>query len=202
MGTAEKNFQALKARRPELLARVQCAAPSGWRVLPTADGRVTAVYESAAGDRYIHSRIDPGADAAEWAAGIPETGGPAIVLGFGLGYHVIELMRNDRLAPVAVVESSPSLFGLALNHVDLEEILLSPELHLIINEDAAAVEERLSSWCARPFTLRPYHPVTCLNPSYYNPIRDFLESSLCRLRSRTDPELSAGVRTLMEALAE
>jgi hypothetical protein len=202
MGIAERNLEALKARRPELVGNVKCGAPTGWRAQPAADGRMTAVYEGAAGDRYIHSRIDPGADAAEWARDIPGTSGSMIVLGFGLGYHVIELMRDARFAPVMVIESSPSLFGLALNHIDLEKILLHPDLLLVIGEDGAAVREHLYPLRAQPFAFRPYHPVTCLNPSYYDPIRDFLENSLRRLRSRTDPALSAGVRTLMEALAE
>lgn len=202
MGTAEKNFEALKARHPELVENIQRAASTGWQAQPAANGRMTALYEGAAGDRYIHSRIDPGADAAEWAKGIPGTSGSMIVLGFGLGYHVIELMRDARFAPVVVIESSPSLFGLALNHIDLEEILLNPDLLLVIGEDGAAVREHLSPLRAQPFAFLPYHPVTCLNPSYYDPIRDFLENSLRCLRSRTDPALSAGVRTLMEALAE
>lgn len=202
MSIAERNLTALKARHPAMIDRIPFDSEAPWQAHPAANGEMTVLHEGASGGRYIHSRFNPGADAAEWAGGIPGPGGPLIVLGFGLGYHARELMKDARFAPLMVIEADAALFGLALKLIDLQELLLNPKLIPIIGEDETAVREHLTPLCAQPFTFRLYHPVTALNASYYQPIRDFLDNSLFTVRRQTDPELGAGIRTLMETLAE
>src|SRR6185295_6639070 len=126
----EANLRVLAARDPTRAAAIAAApASSGAFVLETTpEGHPTL----SAGGVLLHNRHAPVREAASWAARQLErhdqaAAETAVILGFGLGYHV------ERLAPawpgrIVVVEPDDALLRTAFTARDLRDLLARVEL--------------------------------------------------------------------------
>jgi spore maturation protein CgeB len=126
-GHLEANLRALAARDPARAARVRAAAPLDAPV-EGAPGAPTIVDRGV----LLHARHDPAREGARWAAAQAETlaaadARTAIVLGFGLGYHV-EALADRFAGRVVVVEPDDRLLRTALAARDLRAVLARIEL--------------------------------------------------------------------------
>jgi spore maturation protein CgeB len=111
----QKNIDILNEKQPELAdALSQAHIPSDHQVLPSKKG---APFLQV-GQQRLHSTYDPQKEGLEWARaqdiGDQE---PVVIFGLGLGYHVLPFLEEGR--EVWVVEPSPAVAKLALEHQDL-----------------------------------------------------------------------------------
>ncbi len=79
-----------------------------WEVITSREGSPTMIWDSAS----LHSRYDPVAEGVRWADGAVEASAGHqtgfLVLGLGLGYHVMALLDRTT-CPVAVFEPHPDI---------------------------------------------------------------------------------------------
>ncbi len=124
----EANLRALRARDPTLAARVEAAAPLAAAPTATSSGHPTLTADGV----LLHNAHDPRREALRWGAAQQErlalAGDPvAVVLGFGLGYHV-EALADCWDGPIVVVEPDVSLLRTALAARDLTAVLRRVQL--------------------------------------------------------------------------
>ncbi len=122
----EPNVRALTAKDAQLGARIAAAAALSGGLEPTPSGQPTLVVNEV----LLHNRLDPAREAEQWAAGqVPRLaeGATAVVLGFGLGYHVEALARRYA-GRIVVVEPSLAVLRTACAARDLRPILARVEL--------------------------------------------------------------------------
>lgn len=119
----EANLRALRGRDPTLAARVETAAPLAAEPAATPSGHPTLTADGV----LLHNAHDPRREALRWGAAQRErlalAGEPvAVVLGFGLGYHV-EALADAWDGPIVVVEPDVALLRTALHARDLTAVL-------------------------------------------------------------------------------
>jgi len=124
----DANLRALAARAPDAAAAIAAAPVLAVEPEGGASGDPTLVVDGV----LLHNRSDPVREARHWAAGARERleqtqAETAVVLGFGLGYHVEALVAvwPGRLV---VVEPDRALLRAALATRDLRECLACVEL--------------------------------------------------------------------------
>ena len=105
-------------------------------IQPTHAGAPTLQATTEKGLVFIHSSHDPLAEARQWADHAEQEDWQiGIVLGFGLGYHVEELIRRHPERTLIVLEPDPAIFAAALHARDLRSVLTHPNLYLNISND-------------------------------------------------------------------
>lgn len=127
----KKNLRVLKEVYPDLAARVEAAVatPPSLDVMPSASGWPTARWRDGGG--YIHSSVDPWQEARR----LVETADIAepdvlVVLGLGLGYHLLELYRRfPRARALVVVEPDVGVLRAAMECNDLERVFGTDRVH-------------------------------------------------------------------------
>ena len=204
MNTFEKNMAALKEKCPGLSEKlITKPILSDWEAHKAENGQMTAKYNMGNGlCRYIHSRINVIGEADKWAAMTKHATGTRIVLGFGLGYHVMALMREDCFRQIIVVEYDLGLFRLAMDIIDLTPVLLDSRCLLLIGEALPAARKLLCGSLHDPIGYNMFLPSTELHSHYYNSIRDILEDRIFKYRSQADPLLSESLRKLLQATVQ
>lgn len=118
----ERNMETLEAAGARLAERVRKAERGpGLSIVASKAGPPSL----KAGDTALHSVYDPAREARDWVEhyrGGIETSSSVAVLGFGLGYHLEELLRaTDK--PVTVFEPRVDILRAAMECRDLSEIL-------------------------------------------------------------------------------
>lgn len=93
----------------------------------------------------IHSAYDPVKEAKNFISNYKlEKIHFLIVLGFGLGYHIKEILDSyPQVKLIIVIEPNLSLFKTALNVLDLSSILSSPKVKLLIEDDPLKIEREM-----------------------------------------------------------
>lgn len=122
MTVFERNIETLRRRQPELAERV-CACRVGPSLLvqPAASGAPTlAVVVPGQGPMLLHSGRDPLAEACRLASKYEEARTEnVVVLGLGLGYHVLEYLKREHDRDfMLVVEPHLDRFRCCLEHTD------------------------------------------------------------------------------------
>lgn len=124
----ESNLRALAARDPARAAAIAATPPLDAAVERAASGEPTL----AANGVLLHSRHEPAREATHWAAmqrerlaGRDEA--TAVVLGFGVGYH-LEALAAAWLGRIVVVEPDDALLRTALTARDLRAVVARVEL--------------------------------------------------------------------------
>ncbi|MBP2675071.1 MAG: uncharacterized protein H6Q84_1911, partial [Deltaproteobacteria bacterium] len=132
----ERNMKELEAVDGRLAERVRNAERgAGLSVVPSKTGPPSIKVDGAA----LHSVYDPVREAREWVEhhGKDTDGAASIaVLGFGLGYHVEELLRGTD-KPVTVFEPRVDILRAALEARDLSAIL--SRARIFVESDDLAV---------------------------------------------------------------
>jgi hypothetical protein len=111
---------------------------------PTAAVRVPGAERPL----YLHSRVDPAAEAERFAAGVKVDDDFCYILGgFGLGHHVKALLaRLKGEAFLIVTESNLALLKAALGSVDLTEMLASRRCVILTHADKGRLQTRLEPY--------------------------------------------------------
>lgn len=130
-----KNMEILRCKN-EKLYRVLCgnkqAYPLEYTLIPAVNGELTMYYhKEGVGEIYLHSMIDPAAAAKEFIREwyLPEKK-EYCILGFGLGYHVFELLGMSKAVSVIVLERDIEAIVLAMQFFDWSEFLETERLQI------------------------------------------------------------------------
>jgi len=184
---AAKNIEILRQRQPNLAQKIinHCSRPSrcGISVSSTQRGvpTVEVLIESEAGaggnpkgNLFLHSRYDPISEAARLVDNykMPDHTN-LVVLGFGFGYHVEELLkRGNRRDIILVVEKNIDVFCAALKNRDFSELLSQPGVFFAVDEDPIDIFRMLRSSSltikANGISLAKHPPSTKLYSGYYD----------------------------------
>lgn len=158
------NLRALS--KTKSAARVFSPHPSP-RVHRTATsaGLDTLRVDHATGERLVHSGWEPQAEAIDWVDNVVgDEWRIAIVYGFGLGYHIEEMVRRYPDRVVIAIEPDKELFDAALQCRDLTHLVSLSNLYLCIGgtgeQIAQAVFDHLreNTQAGKPVLVSwPYH---------------------------------------------
>ena len=129
--------------------------------------------------RTLHSMYDPVAEANSIVDSFSFDGrGILVVLGLGLGYHLVELARRYPETEILVAEASTEISELQQKHGPAlsEQITFLTGLHY---EDVMKkISERQMKNGISPLTVFTFNPAVSMQPSYYLPLLKVLEHIL------------------------
>ena len=184
----EKNLALLRNRDPGLARLISSLGSSPeHRLVPSREGTPTLIAISPEGREVsLHSRYNPLEEASRLVKTISTRSSlNFLVLGFGLGFHVAELIRNiPPFARVLVVESQPHFIRLALQLLHMQEILEFPRIKLITGTDiktnllAESFEEWRDTFTLNGFTPIRFTPVTRHGEDFYTRVESELAESI------------------------
>jgi spore maturation protein CgeB len=167
----EKNIEALRDKNPELTAEILSAQKGDdLEVLTSKKGLLSL----KAGGTAMHSLYDPLNEAQEWVKYYREKlekTSTIVIFGFGLGYHVTELLRyleaEILTADVFVFEPRPDIIREAFELIDLSYIL--PKIRFIADDEIFKIK--------KDFLVLKHEPSINLNPLYFKGIQSRLRAT-------------------------
>jgi hypothetical protein len=198
--TFQINLDALRAYDPVLANSVSCFnLKTHWDICPTEDGPKT-VKKILGENRFhfVHSSVNPTKEAEKWADLVQCTSKMLVVLGIGLGYHLLALKEVSPPDTLIIIEADLELFSLAVKLVDLTPIIRDLKVHLLIGKKASEVKDFLNNFHKSSISYREFLPSTSLHPEYYQSIKEILETCMFRYRLLENPELSQELVRLLE----
>ena len=151
-------MEALKRLYPLLAEELDKAgddiAPDDLAIEAAASGEPTLAYR----DIYVHSKRDPRREAqrlVDSTASSSSGGGPAVILGFGLGYTAAILAEKlnadaDGDRPIIVVEKHPAILKKALHARDLGAFLSKNRLVFVLGGSGEGITGALSLFKGSP----------------------------------------------------
>ncbi|MCD6574546.1 motility associated factor glycosyltransferase family protein [Candidatus Aerophobetes bacterium] len=143
-----KNISLLKEKgNLELVKKLDgIPFPKNVEIIKTKAGVPTLRVKKGSGQQVLlHSAYDPFREAKNFIRGYDlEDTLFLIVVGFGLGYHVKEIIDNyPWIKLVIVIEPQPSFFKLALSLLDLSPLFSSPRVKLIVEDSPLNIKGKL-----------------------------------------------------------
>lgn len=143
-----KNLQSLSNINPkwvEVMGRYQA---DGIKCMPeiTGSGAVTLEVEQNKRTILLHSKYDPEKEAYRFIKGQDiKEGDTVIVYGFGLGYHIRELLKIiGEKGSVYAVEPNVGLFMEVLKYVDLTSFFSDKRLNIILDDDLGNISKQIA----------------------------------------------------------
>lgn len=174
----DKNLKTLAGVNPGLFRAVSShdIDPS-CNLLGTESGHI-AVRKTLENGRIAHSNsvVDPYREARLWADLPACECGTLIVMGFGLGYHVLtQRGRMDPEALMIVIEGSWDLFALSLAGSDLSDVFTHPGCRIFVGVPPETLGAEIHSLDLPPVCIRWFMPAVEMAPAYYHAVRDIIE---------------------------
>ncbi len=187
----QNNLSALQSRSPDAAKCISGCSLDGFQVeaFKTKSNAVSARVVPEGSDKSIllHSAYDPIREAMRWVENVPITEATnAIVLGTGLGYHLLALIKRHQknLRYVVVIERDPRIFRLAMMTLDLRSVISHPGTVWLINESPENVPETLADARADMIlhncNIMPHDPSMRCYGAYYNQVREHFLKALTR----------------------
>lgn len=172
-----ENLFVLKQVNPDLAESIEkLQAVDALEILETKTGLKSLRVENI----LLHSQYDPVKEAEEWVKHYEEsinTGSLIFVLGFGLGYHILELCKKTQ-KEITVFEPRLEIIRAAL-----ESVCLTPVLERI----RIVTDDKIPSFDKNTAILQ-HKPSVNISPDYF-------EHLLARLKSREG--ISKGIKILV-----
>ena len=206
----ETNLRLILQNNAPLAARLRAiSADNIWEIHQSDSGSFTIAKRiSDHTARFLHSKIDPGKEAADWVSHQVTPEKHAYIMGMGLGYHIIEFVRKHReIESLHIIEADEGLFRISLEVNDLSEVLSHRGLHLLLGQESDAIAQSLHHQY-QFFSYHIYLPVTSLYEEYYNAVIRELNRRLFELRlnqeGNNSPQknysFSHGITTLLNEM--
>ena len=144
-GFYSKNLSLLQTQgKSELVEKIErIDFPQHIEVVKTKVGLPTLRVKKSSGQGILlHSAYDPLKEAKNFIEGCNlKTTRFLIIVGFGLGYHIREILDNyPGIKLIVIVEPELCLFKLALNILDISAILSSSRIKLILEDDPLRIK--------------------------------------------------------------
>ena len=195
-----KNITYLKQKHPALANLVLSIQPSDtYRVFSSKSGSSCLAKRQEDGTfKNLHSSYDPEEEAKRAMDKVTtENSNNFFVVGFGLGYHILELVqRTGPGSRIIIVEKNPEVFFHALSNVDMVSVLKHPGVSIMIKPEPNRLLESMES-DKISFTLNGYCPVIIKSlvsdePFFYRMIDQSLQKIIreTRLDLKTKATLS------------
>ncbi len=144
----QKNAFLIEKRFPYLQNKLTSSQASGhFQVSSSKSGTPTLSFiTESSSPKYLHSAYQPETEAEKLINGLPVNDYLSfIVVGSGLGYSLLELTKKvSKNAKILLIENSLEIFKLALESLDLSEVLQHPGLSLLISPSSTELNETLS----------------------------------------------------------
>ncbi len=180
--TFRDNLQVLRKRWPEIASKVLNTPPPAELKLLSTRSRWPSLALYLGQRRFLfHSLDHPVKEAQEQLAGltIPEDKN-VLLLGFGLGYHVLEVLRKlPRESQFVVVEQHPPILRLAMESVDLRPLFADRRLILFLSNTP---EEIFSQLKLKVFQLVNNDLIVLRHDTSYLLFRDYYDDVESRIR--------------------
>ncbi len=118
---------------------------SGYRVEFTSCGQMTLAAENAGAKFYFHTNSRIKAEAFLLARNwYKENKKSYILYGFGMGYHVFELLSMAKEVEIEIYEADKNVLQLACAFTAMKELLLDSHIKLIYDPDFELLKERMN----------------------------------------------------------
>ena len=173
----EKNVSLLRKTQPELADIIMNSKKSSAMEI---SGAKTGMPTMKVDNVLLHSRYDPEKEAGEWAAYHEEEIGNASsisVLGFGLGYHLLELCKITQ-KEITVFEPRPEIIRAALESVYLVPVL--ERIRVVVDDKIPSVDKNTA--------ILKHMPSVKIS-------REYFARLLARLESRA--AVNSGIKVLV-----
>ncbi len=206
----ENNLAVLQKRFPELAGRLKNAGvdPNIIKETPKTGLPVMKYRDQQGAIKFIHSAYDPLKEAGraiDWEKCAESSF--IVTLGFGYGYHILELAR--RLRPeqkLVVVEQGLGIFRAALEDIDYTALLEMPNVYFLVGESPVEAGTGIIALLRKTLyphlTVQTFFPAFNLFPDDYNEIVQLIQTGLNNYISRhslldTPEPLSSGTNILL-----
>jgi hypothetical protein len=196
MSWLERNLGSLRGVAPALAEKVGSApALEGAEKIETRDGDWTLRVSRPDGTATtLHSKYDPRKEARRLVGEVDPKGLQGfLVLGFGMGYHLEELLEPaSPEAEVVVLERDPAVIRAAAELRDLRAVFADRRVTWLVGRDRKEVYQilriRQQSLMSTALRILAHTPSTALDPEYYQEarkaIRDFVLSGEITMRTQ------------------
>lgn len=177
MSRLAENLALLRRNDPNLAARLE-----GWEggqdleVLGARSGWPTVRRRGGDGALFVHSSVDPWREARRLVEDAePAAADVVVVLGAGLGYHLLALADRRPACPVIVVEKDHGMVRLAMDNLDLRPLLERDNVYWVLGDDP----DKLQLSLGRAFDYHRLRKVAVLehpgsvrlDPAFYRRMR-------------------------------
>ena len=170
-----KNLASLKKFDPALYARIAPLNGSKeYEVTLSKSGHSSLIYMDSKGvKKQIHSIYDPVGEASRYLETLNFCESTNfIVLGLGLGYQVIEIIRQtSNRAKIYIFEKDPELFALAMGEIDFSLIFERPGVKLFVEVNplglSVLLEPEQINFTLNKYCLVKQKPLVNGNWEYY-----------------------------------
>lgn len=136
------NMSAFRKRYPDLVKSLEDADLSFCKVVQAKNDTPTLKVQYEGKEVFVHSAYDPQKEARRWADEVDiHPHDLLIVFGFGLGYHIVELLNKAPSdSKIIVIEPTPSFLRHAFYHQKLDGLIAAKNVHLVLGEDIPALK--------------------------------------------------------------
>ena len=136
------NLAAFQERYADLVKVLKHAGSGNCLVVKAKNGAPTLKIKLQDKEVFIHSAYDPQKEARRWAGEVTVQPGDMLnVFGFGMGYHIIELVKKVPAdANIIIIEPNPAHLNLAMAHLPLADLMTRENVHLVLGEDIPALK--------------------------------------------------------------
>ncbi len=192
-----KNLASLKKLDPALYTRIAPLNGSKkYEVTQSRSGPSSLIHIDSQGiKKQIHSNYDPVEEASRYleTLNICESIN-FIVLGLGLGYQVMEIIRKtSNRAKIYIFEKDPDLFALAMREVDFSLIFEHPGVKLFVDANplglGALLEPEQINFTLNKYCLVRQKPLVDGNWEYYGvllgEIENYFKESRINLKTQS-----------------
>ncbi len=196
-----KNLTLLARLDPELAERIKNAEPAELNWCESKAGPLTASIEYNGRPLWLASRYDPEKEADKLVSSIEhEKSACVVVLGLGLGYHVLELAKDMGPRGVMVVyEPDVRIWRAALEKINHISWLIRPELVCADSQtDRAGLTTRLDKHAAtitQGTHLLTHPPTRQRNPEQLKDFSQMVAEVLAFCRTNVATALVNAART-------
>jgi hypothetical protein len=192
-----KNLSFLKFLHPKAYEIIINTQPSlEYEVSLSQSGLPTLSYLGIKGNKkYLLSKYDPEQEARRFIKSLDTSDATNfIVIGIGLGYHIIELIKIiSEHSRILVIENDRSLSRLAFETNDLKQILTHPSLTLVFSDQQEGVkdvlEEEKVNFSLNGYRLIQQNSLSEVNPKRTNEllaeVKGFFQASTIELKTQS-----------------
>lgn len=141
-----KNIKLLEKKYPLIYKDIIKIIPNedNYEIIKTRTNQFTLKINQNNKSYFLHSRYNPIREAKNIAEeNYNESVKNYIIFGLGFGYHVEQLMLMARNANFLIIETNKEVFKLALEYVDLSNIISSQRVNLYVTDDIVKISEVL-----------------------------------------------------------
>ncbi len=182
----ENNIQNLIKRLPYLLD-YKVKENSLLEIVPSKKGEPTAIYNKL----YLHSKYDPVKEAVKIANEI-EKSNLIVIGGFGLGYHVEEIVKKHPDSTVVVFEPNMDLFMEAMKLRDFSFLISSKNVFFLISQHIQTIKDFLIPRSIKKAIYIPLHNRVKNNEELFLGIDEILRLYQERIRINRNTLLKFG----------